>query len=187
MRRLFKRSLPLLFFCVMLYSNCPSTNWSEWVLIIHETSFPIILYKITHDLKGTVDLAQLTDGQGGYNGSELGSVYYGLKLTDSTIGRSELPRIRKKEVMEAGDIMGIRQYYFFDQKDDYYNLNPVPYVTGQRWDIPFIEKKLDQILAAKQYDFIITMIPFEGQHGHHKTAVIMALPQCNDTKDKKSR
>src|SRR5260221_4098209 len=83
-----------------------------------ERSLPIMLYKITHDLKGTVDLAQITDGQGGYNGSELGSVYYGLKLTDSTIGRSELPRIRKKEVMEAGDIMGIRQYYFFDQRDD---------------------------------------------------------------------
>lgn len=36
-------------------------------------------------------------------------------------------------------------------------------------------KKLDQILAAKQYDFIITMFPFAAQHGHHKTAVIMAL------------
>jgi len=35
--------------------------------------------------------------------------------------------------------------------------------------------KLDQILAAKQYDFIITMFPFAGQHGHHKTAIIMAL------------
>ena len=83
-----------------------------------ETSFPIILYKITHDLKGTVDLALLTDGSGGFNGSELGSVYYGLNLTDSIVGRSELPRIRKKELMEAGDIMGIRQYYFFDQVDD---------------------------------------------------------------------
>jgi len=140
-----------------------------------ETSFPIILYKITHDLKGTVDLAQITDGQGGFHGSELGSVYYGYNLTDSTIGRSELPRIRKKEVMEAGDIMGIRQYYFFDQKDDYYNLNPIPYVTGKNWDIPFVEKKLDQILAGKHYDFIITMFPFAAQHGHHKTAIIMAL------------
>lgn len=140
-----------------------------------ETSFPIILYKITHDLKGTVDLALLTDGSGGFNGSELGSVYYGLNLTDSLIGRAELPRIRKKELMEAGDIMGIRQYYFFDQADDYYNLNPIPYVSGKRWDIPFIEKKLDQILVANQYDFIITMLPYAGQHGHHKTAVIMAL------------
>ena len=38
-----------------------------------------------------------------------------------------------------------------------------------------LKKKLDQILAAQQYDFIITMIPYAGQHGHHKTAVIMAL------------
>ena len=140
-----------------------------------ETSFPIILYKITHDLHGIVDLAVITDGQGGFNGSELGSVYYGLKLTDSIIGRSELPRIRKKEVMEAGDIMGIRQYFFFDQKDDYYHLDPLPYVNGQRWDIPFVENKLDQILSEGKYDFIITMLPFAGQHGHHKTAIIMAL------------
>jgi LmbE family N-acetylglucosaminyl deacetylase len=122
-----------------------------------------------------VDLALITDGQGGFNGSELGSVYYGYQLTDSTVGRAELPRIRKKEVMEAGDIIGIRQYYFFDQRDDYYNLNPIPYVTGKNWDVPFIEKKLDQILAAQQYDFVITMLPYAGQHGHHKTAVIMAL------------
>jgi LmbE family N-acetylglucosaminyl deacetylase len=168
------------FFSLLLLSRFTFGQTGPNVLVVQahpddETSFPIILYKITHDLKGTVDLAQITDGQGGFHGSELGSVYYGYNLTDSNIGRSELPRIRKKEVMEAGDIMGIRQYYFFDQKDDYYNLNPVPYVSGQRWDIPFVEKRLDQILAAKHYDFIITMFPFEGQHGHHKTAVIMAL------------
>lgn len=105
-----------------------------------ETSFPIILYKITHDLKGTVELALITDGQGGFNSSELGSVYYEYKLTDSSIGRAGLPRIRKREVIEAGDIIGIRQYYFFDQSDDYYNLNPNPYVTGQNWDVPFIQR-----------------------------------------------
>jgi N-acetylglucosamine malate deacetylase 2 len=164
----------------VVFSFFASAQTGPHVLVIQahpddETSFPIILYKITHDLKGTVDLAQITDGQGGFNGSELGSVYYGLNLIDSTVGRSELPRIRKKEVMEAGDIMGIRQYFFLDQPDDYYNLNPIPYVTGQRWDIPYVEKKLDQILAKKKYDFIITMFPFAGQHGHHKTAIIMAL------------
>jgi LmbE family N-acetylglucosaminyl deacetylase len=168
-------SLYVIFFSLVVFGQ---TGPKVLVVDAHpddETSFPIILYKITHDLKGTVDLALITDGQGGFNGSELGSVYYGYKLTDSTIGRAELPRIRKKEVMEAGDIMGIRQYYFFDQRDDYYNLNPIPYVTGQNWDVPFIEKKLDQILAAQQYDFVITMLPYAGQHGHHKTAVIMAL------------
>lgn len=166
-----------------IFVCCKFNSYSQAgpkVLVINahpddETSFPIILYKITHDLHGTVDLALITDGQGGFNGSELGSVYYGLALTDSVTGRSELPRIRKKELMQAGDILGIRQYYFFDQKDDYYHLDPLPYVNGQRWDIPFVEKKLDQILAAGKYDFIITMMPFEAQHGHHKTAVIMAL------------
>ncbi|MCW3117823.1 MAG: hypothetical protein JWM28_1905 [Chitinophagaceae bacterium] len=140
-----------------------------------ETSFPIILYKITHDLKGTVDLVVMTDGGGGFHGSELGSVYYGLQLTDSVTARNNLPRIRKQEVMQAGDIMGIRHYYFFDQPDDYYNLNPIPYVTGKNWDVSYIEKRLDQILAKESYDYIITMLPYSGQHGHHKTAVILAL------------
>jgi len=180
MKRIFLQYLLLSSLFVLVFSIIAIAQTGPRVLVVQahpddETSYPIILYKITHDLKGTVDLALITDGQGGFNGSELGSVYYGLKLTDSTVGCSELPRIRKKELMEAGDIMGIRQYYFFDQRDDYYNLNPIPYVTGQRWDVPFIEKKLDQILASQQYDFVITMLPHAGQHGHHKTAVIMAL------------
>lgn len=178
------------FFLFLILSSNIFAQPGPKVLVVNahpddETSFPVILYKITHDLKGTVDLALLTDGGGGFNGSELGSVYYKLNLTDSSVGRSELPRIRKKELMEAGDIMGIRQYYFFDQADDYYNLNPVPYVTGKKWDVPFIEKKLDRILAAGQYDFVITMLPYAGQHGHHKTAVIMALRAIQRMKGQK--
>lgn len=178
------------FFLFLMVSNCLYAQTGPKVLVVNahpddETSFPIILYKITHDLKGTADLALLTDGGGGFNGSELGSLYYGLNLTDSLVGRSELPRIRKKELMEAGDIMGIRQYYFFDQTDDYYNFNPVPYVTGKKWDIPFIEKKLDRILADGQYDFVITMLPYSGQHAHHKTAIIMALRAIQRMKGQK--
>lgn len=167
--------------CIIIFSSIAlHAQKGPDVLVVQahpddETSFPIILYKITHDLKGTVDLAQITDGQGGFNGSELGSVYYGFNLVDSTVGRSQLPRIRKKEVMAAGDIMGIRQYFFFDQPDDYYKLDPLPYVNGIKWDTAFITHKLDQILNAKHYDFIITMFPFPGQHGHHKTAIIEAL------------
>jgi N-acetylglucosamine malate deacetylase 2 len=180
MNRLPLKYLNLPAICMLFFSTILCAQPGPRVLVVNahpddETSFPIILYKITHDLKGTVDLALITDGQGGFNGSELGAVYYGYNLTDSVVGRSELPRIRKKELMQAGDIMGIRQYYFFDQRDDYYNLEPIPYVNGNRWDVPFIEKKLDQVLAANQYDFIITMLPYAGQHGHHKTAVIMAL------------
>lgn len=89
------------FFLFLVLSSDVFAQSGPKVLVINahpddETSFPILLYKITHDLKGTVDLALLTDGSGGFIGSELGSVHYGLDLTDSLVGRSELPRIRKK-------------------------------------------------------------------------------------------
>lgn len=140
-----------------------------------ETTFSVTLYKIAHDLKGTIDLALLTDGQGGFNGSELGSEYYRLNLTDSATGRAHLPAIRKQELLNAGRITGIRNYLFFDQKDDHYSQDPKPYLSGQNWDAPFIEKKLDGILAKGAYDFVLTMLPDSGQHGHHKTATLMAL------------
>ncbi len=140
-----------------------------------ETSFPVTVFKITHDLKGSVDLALMTDAQGGFNGSELGSIYYGYSLTDSVIGRERLPAIRKQELMNAGRVMGIRKYYFFDQKDDLYTLNEKPYAGGASWDVPYIQKRLDQILAQENYDFIFVMVPHAGQHGHHKTASLMAL------------
>jgi N-acetylglucosamine malate deacetylase 2 len=140
-----------------------------------ETSFPVTVFKITHDLKGTVDLALMTDAQGGFNGSELGSIYYGYSLTDSIIGRERLPAIRKQELMNAGRILGIRNYFFFDQKDDLYTQDEKPYVTGALWDIAYIQKRLDQILARENYDFIFIMVPHTGQHGHHKTASLMGL------------
>ena len=140
-----------------------------------ETTFSVTLYKITHDLNGTVDLALMTDASGGFHGSELGSVYYGIELTDSVTGRSRLPLIRKQELMNAGKIMGIRNFYFFDQIDDLYNTDPIPYVTGKKWDTAYINKRLDNILAEQQYDFVFTMLPEEGQHGHHKTAALMGL------------
>lgn len=140
-----------------------------------ETSFPVTVFKITHDLKGTVDLALMTDAQGGFNGSELGSIYYGYSLTDSVIGRERLPAIRKQELMNAGKIMGIRNYFFFDQKDDFYTLNEKPYVRGELWDIAYVQKRLDQLLARENYDFIFVLLPHAGQHGHHKTASLMAL------------
>ncbi len=140
-----------------------------------ETSFPVTVFKITHDLKGTVDLALMTDAQGGFNGSELGSLYYGFSLTDSIIGRERLPAIRKQELMNAGRILGIRNYFFFDQKDDLYTQDEKPYAGGTLWDIAYIQKRLDQILARENYDFIFIMVPHAGQHGHHKTASLMGL------------
>ena len=54
------------------------------------------VYKITHELKGIVDLALITNGEGGYKYSTLAESYYNLELTNEKVGRENLPRIRKQ-------------------------------------------------------------------------------------------
>ena len=140
-----------------------------------ETGFSVTMFKITHELKGTVDMAVMTDGGGGFADSQLGAMYYGLNLTDSVVARTHLPMLRKQEILNAGKIMGVRNIYFMEQPDDWYTTDPTPYISGKNWEIPYVERRMDRLLADRAYDFIITMLPHAGQHGHHKTAVLMAL------------
>lgn len=139
-----------------------------------ETIFPVVVFKITHEMNGSADLALLTDASGGFNGM-VASSYFGMNMLDSTVGRKNLPRIRKQEMRASGEILGIKNYFFFDQRDDFYNRDEKPYLQGKRWNIPFVEKRLDSILTAGQYDYIVCLVPHEGQHGHHKTASLSAL------------
>jgi len=140
-----------------------------------ETGFSVTMFKITHELKGIVDMAVMTDGGGGFADSQLGAVYYGLNLTDSVTARNHLPLLRKQEIINAGRIMGVRNMFYMEQPDDWYSTDPTPYITGKNWDIPYVERRMDRILADGDYDFVITMLPHAGQHGHHKTAVLMGL------------
>ena len=73
-----------------------------------ETTFSVSLFKITKELKGTVDMAVMTDGGGGFADSQLGALYFDLPITDSTMARTHLPMIRKQEIISAAKIMGIR-------------------------------------------------------------------------------
>jgi LmbE family N-acetylglucosaminyl deacetylase len=140
-----------------------------------ETGFSVTMFKITHELKGTVDMAVMTDGGGGFADSQLGAMYYGLPLTDSVTARTHLPMLRKQEILNAGKIMGVRNIYFMEQPDDLYTTDITPYISGKNWDIGYVEKRMDRLIAERGYDFIITMVPHAGQHGHHKTSVLMAL------------
>ena len=140
-----------------------------------ETGFSVTMFKITKELKGTVDMAVMTDGGGGFADSQLGAIYFGLNLTDSIVARTHLPMIRKQEILDAGKIMGVRNIYFMEQPDDFYSTDINPYISGKNWNIPYVESRLDKLLVERQYDFVITMLPHSGQHGHHKTAVVMAL------------
>lgn len=149
-----------------------------------ETMFPATIFKITRELKGTVDLALITDASGGYNGL-VASTYYNKNLTDSATGRAELPLLRKKELLCAGEVMGIRNFFFFDQLDDFYQLDPTPFFEGKRWDMAFCEKKLNKILAAGQYDYVFCLVPSAEQHAHHKTASILAIRAVENLKTAK--
>ena len=140
-----------------------------------ETGFSVTMFKITHEMKGTVDMAVMTDGGGGFADSQLGALYYNLNLTDSIVARTHLPMLRKQEILNAGKIMGVRNIYFMEQPDDWYTTDPKPYISGKNWDISYVERRMDRLLADRDYDFVITMLPHAGQHGHHKTSALMAL------------
>ena len=139
-----------------------------------ETMFPVTVFKITHELKGSADIALLTDASGGFNGM-VASSYFGMNMLDSAVGRKHLPIIRKKEMRESGAILGIKNYFFFDQRDDFYNRDEKPYLQGKRWNIGYVDQRLDSILAKGNYDYVFCLVPHEGQHAHHKTASLSAI------------
>ena len=90
----------LLFLAVLLHLQTAYAQHSQpHVLIVtahpdDEISCSATVYKITHELKGVVDLALITNGEGGYKYSTLAEAYYNLELTDEKVGRENLPRIR---------------------------------------------------------------------------------------------
>jgi len=143
-----------------------------------ESTFAATVYKITHDLKGTVDVALITNGEAGFKYSTLAEAYYGLELTDEAVGRKHLPTIRKKEMMAAGSIIGIGKYFFFDERDNAYTLN-VDSVLRHVWNVEAVERRLKRIMDDGGYDLIFCQLPTEATHGHHKGAAIIALSVVN--------
>ena len=140
--------------------------------------FSATIFKTTRLLDGTVDLALITNGEGGYKYSTLGNYLYDKQLDKEEVGRANLPSIRKKELMAGGDIVGIRNYYFFDQKDEEYSLDAAK-PLGE-WNTDYITKRLQTIITEENYDFVFTMMPSEQTHAHHKASAILALRAINE-------
>ncbi|HWF43590.1 MAG TPA: PIG-L family deacetylase [Candidatus Kapabacteria bacterium] len=166
------------------YAQHASSTMSPRVLVVDahpddEGVYAAAIYKIVHDLHGTVDLVVITDGEAGYKYSTLAEPYYHLKLTDEKTGRKYLPGIRRKELENAGKILGLHHIYFFNQRDNRYTLNPHE-VLDSNWNIPFVKSYLKQILVTGHYDYVFTMLPTDSTHGHHKAATILALTAVKD-------
>ena len=147
------------------------------VVVAHpddETAAAATIYKITHELNGLVDQCVITNGEGGYKYSTLAEAYYGLELTDEAVGRANLPRIRKQELMNAGKIIGTHNIFFLDQKDAHYGLDErEPLDTS--WNVGWISTRLKEILNDNHYDYVFCLLPVPGTHGGHKAASLLAL------------
>ncbi len=173
----------LLFF-IIFFSLTNAFSQSEppkvLVVIAHpddDAAFAGADYKIVHDLHGIVDIALITNGEGGYKYSTLAEGIYGLELTDEEVGRKYLPEIRKKELEAGGKIIGIRNYYYFDQKDDKYitteNIKEI--LDSNIWNLDYIRSKLKKIITEGKYDFVFVLTPTMGTHAHHSATSILAL------------
>lgn len=158
-----------------------SSQIKALVIIAHpddEGAFSITLYKIAKEQKGIVDIAVITNGEAGFKYSTLAENYYGLELTDEKVGRENLPRIRKQELMNAGKILGVRNYYFLDQQDAKYNQDEHdPLDTS--WNTAWVSARLKELVSNNKYDFVFTLMPSPTTHAGHKAATILALRAVN--------
>jgi len=168
----------LLLFLPLLFLQTANAQQPH-VLIINahpddEIACSATIYKITHELNGIVDLALITNGEGGYKYSTLAEPYYNLEITEEKIGRENLPRIRKQELMNAGKILGIRKYFFLDQQDRKYTLDEHDPLDST-WDVGLVMVTLQRLMMNDKYDFVFCLLPIPETHGHHKAATMIAL------------
>lgn len=186
MKKIFFLSLLILSFSIIITSDLYSqSDTTVKVLIVtahpdDDALFSGAVYQITHALKGKVDLCLVTDGEGGYKYSTLAEEIYGLELTDEEVGRKYLPDIRKKELKEGCAIVGIKDFFFLDQKDHRYTTNVHEIMDSTVWDIPFVKSRMKEIIEAGKYNYIFCLIPVPTTHAHHASASILALTVVNE-------
>ena len=141
-----------------------------------ETAFAGALYKITTHLGGVCDLVVLTNGEGGFKYATLAERVYGAELTDESVGRAELPAIRKREMVDAARILGVRSVEFLGQTDHRYTTD-VSEVLGEGaavWNLALVRRELAEALAEERYDFVFALAPSTTTHAHHQAATALA-------------
>src|SRR3989338_6139890 len=105
-----------------------------------------LLYAVTHNLGGSVDIVVVSDGAGGFSCSKIAEWTYKVRLTDPEIGRNNLPRIRIGEMLNGAEVVGAREVFFLYEPDVEYTTN-VTIVLDEWWDVPLVQYQLEKILA----------------------------------------
>lgn len=168
----------LIILCTALAGQAQPLDYKPQILLVtahpdDDALFSATVFKTTQLLDGSVDLALMTNGEGGYKYSTLGNYIYNKQLDKEEIGRDQLPGIRKKELMAGGEIVGLRNYFFFDEKDKEYSLDvEIPFSA---WNTDYINTRMQKIIKEGNYDFVFTMMPSPQTHAHHKASAILAL------------
>jgi LmbE family N-acetylglucosaminyl deacetylase len=139
-----------------------------------EIAMAAAIYRLAKELGGTVDQLVITTGEGGFKYALLGEKVYNLPLTQEALGRRQLPRIRKRELLRSGRILGVRKHFFLDQPDGAYTRD-ITVPLQREWDCPSVRNRLLRTLQREGYDFLLTLLPVETTHGHHKAATVLAL------------
>lgn len=153
------------------------TGWKVLLVVAHpddESYFAGAVYRLTAELGGVVDEVVITDGAGGYRYAGLAERIYGTRLAEEGAARARLPEIRRRETLAAGRILGIRRHYFLGQRDDGYT-EEAGGALGGEWDCGQVRARLRELMEGEGYDFVLTMLPRAGTHGHHQAAAVLAV------------
>ncbi len=142
-----------------------------------EITFAATMYAVSTELHGDCDVVVVTNGEGGYKYSTLAEPIYELELTNETVGRRHLPRIRRAEMLQGAALMNLRRVIFLEQKDHRYtkDRHEVLDEHAEVWDLESVQQSLTQILQDGNYDFLFTLLPRKETHGHHQAATLLAL------------
>jgi LmbE family N-acetylglucosaminyl deacetylase len=138
-----------------------------------EYAFAAVAYRLTHGAQGIAEQIIITNGEAGFRYSQLAKSFYGLRLTDESIGRDRLPAIRRQEAERAGQILGIRRHWFLEQRDARFTLDSREAFSGV-WDKNYVTEFITTKLKQEQYDFVVVMLPTEQTHGHHQATALIA-------------
>jgi N-acetylglucosamine malate deacetylase 2 len=138
-----------------------------------ESECAAAIYRITHELGGIVDQVIVTDGQSGSEYSGPGATYYHGGSDVDRVNGKRLARIRRNEAARAGRILRIRRQYFFGQKDAGFTFDPHDGVRA--WDVTTVRGELQRLIERENYDLVLTLLPTDDTHGHHKTVAALVL------------
>lgn len=155
----------------------PAHNLRVLAVVAHpddETYFAGTVYRLARHFKSTVDVVVITNGEGGYKYADLAAPLYKLELSIEEIGRKHLPAIRKQEMQNAAEVLGIANCIFLDQKDDRFTTDEAVILNTGIWNLEKVRNALAAQLGCG-YDLILTILPIATEHAAHKAATLLAL------------